>query len=73
MANILYSFIPFPEFLELMFVDVGSENLLRVLSFCRRFPTVKVPDAIYLGIQYFSRATDLASLPNLKSLDFSSL
>ena len=71
MANTLCSFIPFPEFVDLVAVDVGC-TVLRVLSFCRRFSKVKVPVAIDLDIQFFSQpARDLASLPNLKSLDFS--
>ena len=71
MANTFCSFMPFPEFVDLYFVSVGREDWLRVLLFCRRFPEVKVPDEIHLKMQIFPEARDLASLPNLQSLDFS--
>ena len=81
MANILCSFIPFPRIVELIFYSNPSyedRNLLRVLCFCRRFSKVAAPDEIHLEIPFFATffsssimVRDLASLPNLKSLDFS--
>ena len=81
MANILCLFLPFPLVVGLLFSE-DSEfegwNLLRVLFFCRRFPKVAAPDEIHLQIPFFDilfsasiTVRDLASLPNLKSLDFS--
>ncbi|XP_074610460.1 uncharacterized protein LOC141864552 isoform X2 [Acropora palmata] len=81
MANTLCLLLPFPRAVGLFFFDdsdCGHWNLLRVLVFCRRFSKVKVPDEIHLEINFshglFSSSVtvrDLASLPNLKSLDFS--
>ena len=81
MANTLCLLLPFPRAVGVAFgddSDYGRWNLLRVLVFCRRFSKVKVPDEIHLGIRFFDclfsssiTVRDLASLPNLKSLDFS--
>ena len=81
MANTLCLLLPFPRAVGLFFIDdsdYGHWNLLRVLVFCRRFSKVKVPDEIHLEIEFFHclfshsiTVRDLASLPNLKSLDFS--
>ena len=80
MANTLCLLLPFPQTVGFFFMDdsdYGPYNLLRVLVFCRRFSKVKVPDEIHLEINlydFFSSSItvrDLASLPNLKSLDFS--
>ena len=79
MANTLCLFLPFPRVVRLIFCGgFKGENLLRVLLFCRRFSKVAVPDEIHLEIPFwdafFSSSImerDLASLPNLKSLDFS--
>ena len=80
MANTLCSFIPFPRVVDLFCFHGGEENynLLRVLWFCRKFSKVEVPDEIHLEASsdvYVSlvdesiKNRDLASLPNLKSLD----
>ena len=81
MANTLCLLLPFPRAAGLCFSDdpyCGRWNLLRVLVFCRRFSKVKVPDEIHLEIHFFHglfsssiTVRDLASLPNLKSLDIS--
>ena len=81
MANTLCSFIPFPRVVHLSyhhFFENEGWNLRRVLLFCRRFSKVEVPDEIHLEFFLFPShfihsilARDLASLPNLKSLDFS--
>ena len=81
MANTLCSFMPFPRVVHLSFNSELKEetesSLLRVLLFCRRFSKVKAPDEIYLKISSYValvfqsiKNRDLASLPNLKSLDF---
>ena len=81
MANTLCSFIPFPRSVGLFcrrnYADEDS-NLMRVLLFCRRFSKVEAPDEIRFKMPYlvsdFSHlyiARDFASLPNVKSLDFS--
>ena len=81
MANTLCSFIPFPRFVSL-FCHLGSmdedSSLMRVLLFCRTFSEVEAPDEIHLKMPFLacmfsnvSIALDFASLPNLKSLDFS--
>ena len=82
MANTLCSFLPFPPVAYPIFFD-SSESLYEnplfgVLWFCRRFSTVAAPDEIHLGLAssdpLFNSSPimvrDLASLPNLKSLDF---
>ena len=53
-------------------------NLLRVLLFCRRFSKVEAPDEIHVGALFSpprfihsSKVRDLASLPNVKFLNFS--
>ena len=81
MANTLCLFLPFRRAVGLLFIDDsdnGHWNLFRVLFFCRRFSKVKVPDEIHLEINFFDclfsssiTVRDLASLPNLKFLDFS--
>ena len=80
MANTLCSFIPFPRFVGL-FCDGGciaeDSNLMRVLLFCRKFSEVEAPDEIHFKVPFIgflevlSTALNFASLPNLKSLDFS--
>ena len=82
MANTLCSFMPFPRVVHLSFSselsDESESSLLRVLLFSRRFSKVEAPDEIYLKVSSFISLVfesmferDLASLPNLKSLDFS--
>ena len=82
MANTLCLFMPFPRVVRLSFssglLDETESNLLRVLLFCKSFSKVEAPDEIHLKIssyvhQVFNsiKNRDLASLPNLKSLDFS--
>ena len=82
MANTFCAFIPFPRVVHLSFNSELKEetesSLLRVLLFCRRFSMVEAPDEIYVKDSARVRLvlesienTDLASLPNLKSLDFS--
>ena len=82
MANTLCSFMPFPRVVHLSFSselsDETESSLLRVLLFCRGFSKVEAPDEIYLKVSSFISLVfesifdrDLASLPNLKSLDFS--
>ena len=83
MANTLCSFMSFPRNVEFSFHShwPGGEidsSLLRVLSFCRRFSKVEAPDTICVEASFFPplfgssiTVRDLASLPNLKSLDFS--
>ena len=81
MANTLCSLIPFPRFVGLFcgrYYKAEDSNLMRVLFFCRRFSKVEAPDEIRFTMppfaSYFSPssiARNFASLPNLKSLDFS--
>ena len=81
MANTLCLLLPFPRVVDTHFhwdFDKFSEPLLRVPWFCRRFSKVAAPDELHLEIPVpcplFSSSfmvRDLASLPNLKSLDFS--
>ena len=80
MAKTLCSFMPFPRIVNLFcYFDFEDEsNLLRVLLFCRRFSKVEAPDKICLKVPSYDSLVfksikngDLASLPNLKSLDFS--
>ena len=72
MANTLYSFMPLPRSVNSILEDDEGWGVFRVLLFSRRFSEVNVPAEICLQIPCFSmEATDLASLPNLKSLDFS--
>ncbi|XP_074610485.1 uncharacterized protein LOC141864565 [Acropora palmata] len=81
MANTLCSLMPFPRFLRLVCLGNSVDedwNLLRVLLFCRRFSEVEAPHEVHLKMSYFPSVfipsillRDLASLPNLKSLDFS--
>ncbi|XP_015750084.1 PREDICTED: uncharacterized protein LOC107329945 [Acropora digitifera] len=83
MANTLCSFIPFPRFFGFFRFrgSIGKAlNVIRVLLFCRTFSKVEAPDEIHYKdppfislFSHFSVARDLASLPNLKSLDISSL
>ena len=84
MANTLCSFMPFPRVVDLRCrhdSEDGNWNLLRVLLFCRRFSNVDLPDEIHVEDCFSvlspksplinsSIVRDLASLPNLKSLDF---
>ena len=78
MANTLCSFIPFPQVVHLPCDDVfpdENELLLQVLLFCGRFSKVEAPDEIclkgYSHLLNSSKVRDLASLRNLKCLDFS--
>ena len=79
MANTLCSFMPFPRVLYSPghHNSEGDFHLLGVIYFCRRFSKV-VPDEIYLKFSPYGspdftsiKESELASLPNLKSLDFS--
>ena len=78
MANTLCSFIPFPQVVHLLcygvFLD-GDHSFLQVLLFCGRFSKVEAPDEIclkaYTLVPNSSKGRDLASLRNLKCLDFS--
>ena len=81
MANTFCSRLPFPRVVNSSFSFWDAENhfgpLFEVLWFCRRFSKVAAPDEIHLEIDSCkvllsssSRVRDLASLPNLKSLDF---
>ena len=80
MANTLCSFIPFPRDVRLLCICdfIGVDwPMLRVLLFCKRFSKV-VPDEIHLEMcfsPFFFRppvkVADMASLPNVRSLDFS--
>ncbi|XP_015747144.1 PREDICTED: uncharacterized protein LOC107326906 [Acropora digitifera] len=79
MANTLCSFIPFPRVVfDSELKNKNHWSLLRVLLFCTRFSKVKAPDEIQLKASslsssfiHSSTVRELASLPNLKSLDFS--
>ena len=81
MANTLCSLMPFPRVVRASFHYLSlpmTWNLVRVLLFCRRFSKVEVPDEIHLKSSIFPSpivplitVRDLASLPNIKSLDFS--
>ena len=82
MANTLCSFLPFPPVVYPNFYDESegdhTDGLFGVLWFCRRFSKVAAPDEIRLSLTFIPPLTnspimvrDLASLPNLKSLDFS--
>ena len=80
MANTLCSFIPFPRDVRLLctcYYSTDEWTMLRVLLFCKRFSKV-LPDEIHLEICFSSfffsppiKVADMASLPNVKSLDFS--
>ncbi|XP_015748879.1 PREDICTED: uncharacterized protein LOC107328663 [Acropora digitifera] len=81
MANTLCSRLPFPRVVypacSLCFEDNNVTPLFGVLWFCRRFSKVAAPDEIHLNISRSKlllsssiMVRDLASLPNLKSLDF---
>ena len=82
MANTLCSFMPFPLEVHASPHRVHPPqawNVVRVLLFCRRFSKLKAPEKIYLNVPSFPFLVhhsishrDLAYLPNLKSLDFSS-
>ncbi|XP_015777731.1 PREDICTED: uncharacterized protein LOC107355665 [Acropora digitifera] len=73
MANTLCLFLPFPLVVSPI-LDLDEDwSLLRVLLFCRRFSKVKAPDEIMLELHRVRGSVevrDLASLPNLKSLNF---
>ncbi|XP_074610442.1 uncharacterized protein LOC141864547 isoform X5 [Acropora palmata] len=82
MANALCSFLPFPLVVYPNFYDEPegehSDPLFGVLWFCRRFSKVAAPDEIHLRMAFIPplmvspiMVRDLASLPNLKFLDFS--
>ena len=82
MANTLCSFLPFPPVVYPNFYDEPegehTDPLFGVLWFCRRFSKVAAPDEIRLRVAFIPplfdspiMVGDLASLPNLKSLDFS--
>ncbi|XP_015767861.1 PREDICTED: uncharacterized protein LOC107346569 [Acropora digitifera] len=82
MANTLCARLPFPRVVNptLSFrciYSVSQRPLFEVLWFCRRFSKVAAPDEIHLEIgscklllSSIIMMRDLASLPNLKSLDF---
>ena len=80
MANTLCLVLPFPSVVSLLFSgdpNCVDWNLLRVLFFCRIFSKVEAPYLVHLEIRFsdclFSSSitlSDLASLPNLSSLDF---
>ncbi|XP_015767862.1 PREDICTED: uncharacterized protein LOC107346570 [Acropora digitifera] len=81
MANTLCSFLPFPRVVHASYRYASRPltwNLVRVLLFCRRFSKVEVPDEVHVKSSFFPcpiipaiTMRDLASLPNVKSLDFS--
>ena len=81
LANALCSFIPFPRVVHLFCrrdSEAEDSNLMRVLLFCGTFSEVEAPDEIRFKMPSFvspfsvlSIARDFASLPNVKSLDFS--
>ena len=77
MANTLCLFVPFPLVVYLTFdvysVDQHNAALFRVLYFCRRFSKVGAPHEVHLQTRDLAgtNVTLWASLPNLKSLDFS--
>ena len=82
MANTLCSFLPFPPVVCPSFYDEPEgehpDPLFGVLWFCRRFSKVAAPDEIRLRVAFIPplldfpiMARNLASLPNLKYLDFS--
>jgi len=81
MANTFCSFMPFPRVVDLIGNHYHKDedwDLLAVLLFCRRFSKVEAPDEIHLrdapNCPYlYKTLRDLPSLPNLKSLGFSSL
>ncbi|XP_015747310.1 PREDICTED: uncharacterized protein LOC107327069 [Acropora digitifera] len=81
MANTLCLLLPFPQVVNPTFFaefeDDHCDPLFRVLWFCRRFSKVVAPDEIHIRISFSHpllsssiMVRDLASLPNLKSLDF---
>ena len=79
MANTLCSFMPFPRVVYASYHHYKAWSLVRVLLFCRRFSKLKAPDKIYLQVPsyvflavHLIEHTNFSSLPNLKSLDFSS-
>ena len=82
MANTLCSLMPFPRVVHAPRHHVSVPkvgNLVRILLFCRRFSEVEAPDEIHLRESSLHPASfllvkvrDFSSLPNLKSLDFSS-
>ena len=79
MANALCSFLPFPRVVDASCHHVTPPQtwyLVRLLLFCRTFSKLKAPDNICLNVPSsvlrVFKLRDLASLPNLKSLDFSS-
>ena len=78
-ADTLCSFMPFPRVVSLCMLG-GADGWppLRVLMFCRRFSKAEAPDEIHLEVVSYDcpvieliKNRALASLPNLKSLDFS--
>ena len=81
MANTLCSVFPFPRVVYSIFCGDYEDKhwgLFRVLLFCRTFSKVTAPDEIHLAIPVSEpllsssiMVRDLASLANLKSLDFS--
>ena len=81
LATTLCSFLPFPPVVNLYFSEEPegelTDPLFRVLWFCRRFSKVAAPDQIRLRVAFVHpllhspiMVRDLASLANLKSLDF---
>ena len=76
MANTLCSFLPFPLVVTSTLNCDDDWSLFRVLIFGTEFSKVKGPDEINLEIRFLDsliNVADLASLPNLKSLDFSDI
>ena len=81
MANALCSFMPLPRVVTIFcHLDVPDKgwNMIRVLLFCITFSKVEAPDEIHLKWPHTSfpwaqlfLAENLASFPNLKSLDIS--
>ena len=77
MADVLFSFIPFPWVLQLTFDandesdDLSDRNVARLLSDCAGFSKLHTPAEVHLRMEMSLDSTvlrDLASLPNLKSL-----
>ena len=82
MANTLCSFMPFPRVAPLSWyselIGETDSGLWTVLMFSRRFSKVEAPDEVHFKAFWWPCSVfaphfviDLASLPNLKSLDIS--
>ena len=80
MANTLCSFMPFPRVVHASYNYPSRPlawSLVRILLFCRKFSKVEAPDEVHVKSSFFPcpiipsiTMRDLASLPNVKSLDF---